>query len=122
MFWQYIICTSRLHLHMFPTGENRRGPVSCHMVAQNGINLDQYEFALSFWPFYLNHISWHIESMPKYRNKLSLSASVLFPILARSATLSENLDFTQKFYPHHIFATVLLSNTLWFKLRYCRVR
>ena len=99
-------------LHISPTGENRRGPVSCHRVAQNGLNLDQYEFTILFWPFYLNHISWHKGSMPKYRNKLSLSASVLFPILARSATLSENLDFTQNFYPHHIFATVPLSTAL----------
>ena len=50
--------------------------------------------------------------MPKYRNKFSLSASFLFPILARSVTLSENLDFTQKFYPHHIFAAVPLSTAL----------
>lgn len=100
-------------LHISPTGENRRGPVSCHRVAQNGLNLDQYEFTILFWPFYLNHISWHKGSMPKYRNKLSLSASVLFPILARSATLSENLDFTQNFYPHHIFATAPLNSSLW---------
>ena len=90
---------------MFPTGENKRGPVSCHRVAQNGLNLDQYSF-------YFNHISWHKGSMPKYRNDFSLSAFVLFPILARSLTLSENLDFTQKFCPHHIFAAAPLSTAL----------
>ena len=79
--------------------------IALYRVAQNGINLDQY-------PFYLNHISWHKGSMPKYRNELSLSPSVFFPVLARSATLSENLDFTQNFYPHHIFAAAPPSTAL----------
>ena len=79
--------------------------IALYRVAQNGINLDQY-------PFYLNHISWHKGSMPKYRNELSLSPSVFFPVLARSATLSENLDFTQNFYPHHILAAAPLSTAL----------